>query len=63
MTHSETIKNLNKTAREEMDRLLSQCTEAQQNLFSRMYPNGVPDSRVDQALSQIERTLNKELRI
>jgi len=60
MTHSKTVKKLNETARETMMNLLVQCTEAQQKLFHRMYPKGVPDEKIDWALSQIERTLIKE---
>jgi len=46
--------------REEMNNLLLQCNEAQQNLFHRMYPNGPSDEQLDQACSQIERTLEKQ---
>ena len=56
---SKTMENNAILVREEMDNLLSQCTEAQQNLFNLMYPNGVQDDKLDWALSQIERTLNK----
>ena len=58
MTYSKTIEELTKAARERMEELLTLCTEAQQNLFERMYPNDVPDEKLDWALSQIERTLN-----
>lgn len=60
MAYSETIGELNLQARDKLVNMLSQCTEAQQNLFRRMYPDGVPDDRLDWALSQVERTLNKE---
>ena len=60
MTHSDFMKDINKQARTRMENLLKRCTEPQQKIFSRMYPDGVPDEKVDWALSQIERTLNKE---
>lgn len=38
---------------------LSECTEEQQALFARMYPDGPSDDQLKRALDQVERTLTK----
>jgi len=44
---------------EEISILLNQCTEAQRNLFDRMYPDGVNNEQVDKAYDQCRRTVEK----
>ena len=38
---------------------LSECTEAQQKLFGRLYPGGPTDGQLEVALDQILRTIAK----
>lgn len=46
------------TNRNYMEKLLALCTEAQKELFGRMYPNCIPDnSQLKTAINQIENTL------
>lgn len=40
---------------------LAQCTEAQQALFRRCYPNGVPGDRLVNAIDLCRRTIKKNL--
>ena len=42
-----------------IEALLSECTEAQQALFRRMYPDGPLPDQMDVAYNQIQRTLAK----
>jgi alpha-mannosidase len=58
-------------AKERLKNLLTECTDGQQLLFKRMYSNGnlslsiydtvdqMDDHRLDWALSQVERTIEK----
>jgi hypothetical protein len=39
--------------------LLSQCTEAQQELFHQIFPNGVPTEKLVDAVALCERTIIK----
>lgn len=58
MAHSETFKT---ELREKMRTMLTQCTEAQQNIFCRMYGSvdEVSDEKLDWAFYQIENSLKK----
>ena len=56
---SNTMEKAMEKVRKDMESMLRKCSPAQQNLFSRMYPDGVPDDKLDWALQQIERTLEK----
>lgn len=38
---------------------LAQCTKSQRAMFNRIFPNGVPASKVEDALRLIGRTLQK----
>lgn len=65
---NETLKN---TAKQMMKELLSECTEGQQMMFKRMYchknlefsineaVDQIADDKIDLAMSQIERTIEK----
>ncbi len=44
---------------EAIEDALRGCTEAQQDLFRRMYPNGPAPDQMDRAYGQIQRTLAK----
>lgn len=58
-------------ARQQLKEDLTQCTEAQQLLFKRMYShddlersidevvNNIPEDKLDRAMDQVERTLEK----
>lgn len=55
---SETMTSL----KDKMKEMLAQCTPEQQELFHKMYKNGIdgiPDNKMDWAFCQIERTLKK----
>lgn len=57
-----TLKEIDDFTREKMQKLLGQCTEKQQDLFSRMYPSGIAQMPVDKiswAIKQLERTIAK----
>lgn len=45
--------------RECLAELLAQCTVPQQQLFAKMYPSGVPSSRLPWAITQCNNTLCK----
>jgi hypothetical protein len=64
--NSETMKDYWAGLRDQMATMLTQCTGPQQDLFRRMYNHqgkysrdvdGVRDEQMDNAFSQIERTL------
>jgi hypothetical protein len=38
---------------------LSQCTEKQRELFGRLYPNGVPDDKLEDAINLCNRTIRR----
>ena len=40
---------------------LSQCTDEQQDFFNRMYPNSVPDDRLEWAIQQCLNTIEGKL--
>ena len=42
-----------------IEEALSYCTEAQQSLFRRMYPDGPDPEQMDHAYDQIQRTTAK----
>ena len=62
-------------ARQQLKDGLSQCTEAQQTMFKRMYSNenlelpidevvdNMPESKLDWAMLQVERTILKNSRL
>lgn len=45
--------------REEIKDRLEECTEDQQKLFNRMYPDGPSDEQVPTAYDQVRRTIDK----
>lgn len=60
--HSEVMKLLEADARKQLQRLLNSCTKDQQDMFNRMYLEGIEGisfDRLDHALDQVERTLKK----
>lgn len=49
--------------RQVLNELLAQCTTPQQDMFKRVYPNGVPDSKVTEAILLCERTISENNRM
>ena len=45
--------------REQLDKLLSQCSEKEQAFFHRIFPNGVPEDKLQNAMRLVERTVIK----
>lgn len=59
---SEAFKSMLHSVRLVLADMLSNCTEAQQDMFARMYPEGIdaiPADRLDWACKQVENTLTK----
>lgn len=60
---SETFKDMLWLVRAILEEMLSQCTEAQRDVFARMYPEGIdaiPFEKLDWACKQVENTLSKQ---
>lgn len=57
MTHSKTILDMQKEMRAKLKGMVATCTAGQQEMFELMYPQGVPDDKLDWALAQVERTI------
>ena len=47
--------------REQLAIILTECSEAQQTLFRRIFPNGVPTDKLDSAYDLVERTIKKNI--
>jgi len=45
--------------RDELSQMLNQCTGAQQAFFNRLYPKGVPEKKLMNAIDLCERTIAK----
>ena len=45
--------------RETLANLLAQCTQSQQDLFKRLYPNGVQQDQLNWAITQCYNTIKK----
>lgn len=41
---------------------LAQCTEKQRALFDTVYPGGVPDAKLEDAIDLCDRTIQKNMR-
>lgn len=60
---SETFKGMLSSVRASLKAMLSQCTEAQRDIFARLHPEGIdaiPVDKLDWACFQVENTLNKK---
>ena len=52
-------KTLQKIQRDYLNTLVDQLTEGQLGKLIRIYPNGVPDDKIDMAATLCERTIKK----
>lgn len=62
LPHSRVMQDAFAHARSSLAAMLAQCTSAQQDIFNRMYPQGVDGielEKLDWALKQVETTLAK----
>ena len=59
--NSPTLKHINDYRKDQLRKLLSQCTSEQQAFFDRMYVSidVIPDEKIDWAIKQCERTIVK----
>ena len=61
MEIGQTEKTLKENERQALRNLLSQCTNAQVNIFNRMYKSveEIPEEKISWAFKQCERTINQ----
>lgn len=65
MAQSEALKEVEEFRRNKLRELLAQCEPGQQEVFGRMYPEGVdemPVDKLDWATQQCENTIRKNLK-
>jgi len=59
---SEALQKIEDFKRQLMDEMLGQCLPKQQEFFHKIFRNGVPDGKVEGAITLIERTLTKNIK-
>jgi len=59
---SKALEKIKEFKRKLLSKMLAECTDKQQNFFMRLYPKGVPDHKIREAILLVERTLDKNKR-
>ena len=57
------LEKMEKFKADELQKLVNQCTGLQQDLFYRLYPNGVPEEKLIGAIQLCERTIKNNSKI